>query len=236
MPSRMEKYYKSNDVKSRAARNQDLYKSIYEEAEYSNVEGISIIEKDEKIDLNKIYELIKNTKKEENIKEYVPKKYEEPEIVEEDKNYDILDILNKAKNERIDNESSNTQYDILKNIDLKNSYKAPNLDDDELKVMIEAVSMNSKNDMTTNLLDDLRTIHDNSLIEELDLTDSNEEESPITNIDKSFYTSSLSFTDDDFEEIKDSIKKNNNLTKILIAILSIIIISGLIFIIYFLIK
>ena len=38
---------KSNEIKRRTAKNQDLYKSIYEEAEYSNVEGISIIEKNE---------------------------------------------------------------------------------------------------------------------------------------------------------------------------------------------
>lgn len=234
MPSRMEKYYKSNEIKRRTAKNQDLYKSIYEEAEYSNVEGISIIEKDEKIDLDKIYELIKNAKKEEKPKEYIPKQYEEPIIEIEDKNYDILDVLDKAKNERTDKEILNTQYNILKGINLNNNYKAPNVDDEELKRMIEEISENSKNDYTMDLLADLRTIHDSNLREEIEQVEPTSVN--IDNIDKSFYTSSLSFTDDDFEEIKDSIKKNSNLTKVLLFILSVIIVTGIMFIIYVLIK
>lgn len=227
MPSRMEKYYKSNEIKRRTTKNQDLYKSIYEEAEYSNVEGISVIEKNEKIDLDKIYELIKGAKKEEKPKEeYTKKQYIEPIIEEEEKNYDILDVLDKAKTERTDKEL-NTQYDILKGISLNDNYKAPDVDDDELKNMIEAISNNSKTDCTSDLLDDLKTIHDNSLKEEIEETNSN-----IKNIDKSFYTSSLSFTDDDFEQIKDSIKKNNYLTKILLFILCVIIVTGLMFLIY----
>lgn len=231
MPSRMERYYKSNEIKRRTAKNEDLYKSIYEEAEYSNVEGISVIEKNEKIDLDKIYELIQGAKKEEKTKEYVPKEYVEPIIEEESKNYDILDVLDKAKIERTDKEVLNTKYNILKGINLNDNYKAPNIDDDELKSMIETISNNSKNDYTMDLLDDLKTIHDSSLTKELEEVEPN-----ISNIDKSFYTSSMSFTDDDFEQIKDSINKNNSLTKILIFILSVIIVTGLMLLVYLIIK
>lgn len=231
MPSRMERYYKQNDVKSRTNKNEDLYKSIYDQAEYSNVEGISVIEKNEKIDIDKIYELIKGSKKEEKEKKEYPKKEEfKPIEPIEEKNYDIVDILNKAKTEREDEESSNTQYNILKNIDPNKNYKAPTLDDDELKRMIEAITNNSKNDSGGDLLDDLRTVHDNSLTQEI----KEAQESPTVNIDKSFYTSSLSFTDDDFEQIKDSIKKNNYLTKVLIFMLSVIVVTGIIFLIFFL--
>lgn len=229
MPSRMEKYYQSNEVKRRTAKNQDLYKSIYEEAEYSNVEGISIIQKNEKIDLNKIYELLEGAKKEEVKKEYVPKEIIEPIIIEEEKNYDILDILDKAKNERAETEEANTQYNVLNRINLSNSYKPPNIDDEELKNMIEAIE-NNKNDYTMDLLDDLRTIHDANMKEEiLELDDLD------NTIDKSFYTTGLSFSDEDFEQIKDGIERNNNLTKILIIILSIVILLGLGFIIFYVI-
>jgi hypothetical protein len=238
MPSRMEKYYKSNEIKKRTAKNQDLYKSIYDEAEYSNVEGISVIEKNEKIDLDKIYELIKGAKnekteiKEEKPKEYI-KTYEPPIIEQEDRNYDILDVLDKAKEERTDKEALNTQYNILKGINLNDNYKAPNLDDDELKNMIEAISNNSKTDYTSDLLDDLKTIHDSNMKEEIQ----DAKNMPLaSNIDKSFYTSSLSFTDDDFEQIKESIKKNNYLTKILLFILCVIVVTGLMFLIYFIVK
>ena len=233
MPSRMEKYYKSNEIKRRTAKNQDLYKSIYDEAEYSNVEGISVIEKNEKIDLDKIYELIKGAKKEEEPKrEYVPKEYIETIEEEEIKNYDILDVLDKAKNERVENETLNTQYNILKGINLNNNYKAPEVNDEELKIMIDAISNNSKNDFTLDLFDDLKTLHDNNLKEEIEEV----EEPTVANIDKSFYTSSLSFTDDDFEQIKDSIKKNSILTKILLFLLGVIIVTGVLLFIYFLIK
>lgn len=229
MPSRMEKYYQSNEVKRRTAKNQDLYKTIYEEAEYSNVEGISIIQKNEKIDLNKIYELLEGAKKEEVKKEYVPKEIIEPIIIEEEKNYDILDILDKAKNERTENEEANTQYNVLNKINLSNSYKPPNIDDEELKNMIEAIE-NNKSDYTMDLLDDLKTIHDANMKEEIiELEDLDK------TIDKSFYTTGINFTDEDFEQIKDGIKRNNNLTKVLIIILSIVILLGLGFIIFYII-
>ena len=48
MPSRMERYYNPPEKKSRASKNKELYRTIYDEVEYSNVEGISVIEKNEK--------------------------------------------------------------------------------------------------------------------------------------------------------------------------------------------
>lgn len=233
MPSRMEKYYTSNEIKRRTAKNQDLYKSIYDGAEYSNVEGISVIEKDEKIDIDKIYELINGAKKEEQKKEYLPNQQIEPKTEEEVKNYDILDILSKAKSERPESELSNTKYNILKGINLNDNYETPSVDNSELKNMIEAISNNSKSDYTSDLLDDLKTIHDTKFYEAMKKS----EDKPISpEIDKSFYTSSLSFTDDDFEQIKDNIDKNNKLTRVLIFILSVIIVTGIMVLVYLLVK
>ena len=171
MPTRMERYYKSNEVKSRTAKNQDLYRTIYDDAEYSNVEGISVIEKNEKIDINMIRELINGTN---DIAKHKPNRIEkkEPIIVEENnhKNYDIMDVLSKAKNERTTKERkiTDTQYNILKNINLNDDVKVPSeLGEDDLKNMIETISNNSKNGYTTNLLDDLVTIHDSNLKEEI---------------------------------------------------------------------
>ena len=117
-------------------------------------------------------------------------------------------------------------------LNLNNNYKAPEVNDEELKNMIDAISNNSKNDFTLDLFDDLKTLHDNNLKEEIEEV----EEPTVANIDKSFYTSSLSFTDDDFEQIKDSIKKNSILTKILFFLLGVIIVTGILLFIYFLIK
>ena len=56
--------------------------------------------------------------------------------------------------------------------------------------------------------------------------------SELENIDKSFYTSSLGFTDSDFEDLKslgEDIKKHNGLLKILIVSIIVIVIIIVIF-------
>lgn len=242
MPSRMEKYY---EMKSRTVKNKELYRTIYDEAEYTNVEGISVIEKNEKIDIEKIKELINGTN---NVNK--PKEYKKEEIkplveeIEEQKNYDIRDVLDKAKSERTDRDSrySNIQYNVLKNIDLNSDTKVPdNVNEEQLKSMIEAISNNSKNDYTSDLLDDLKSICDpnlkNQVKEEINNEDTQFQNTKLIqeNLDKSFFTSSMDFSSEDFEdlkEIKENIKKNNLLTKILLFILLVIIITGVLFLVY----
>ena len=242
MPSRMEKYY---EMKSRTVKNKELYRTIYDEAEYTNVEGISVIEKNEKIDIEKIKELINGTN---NVNK--PKEYKKEEIkplveeIEEQKNYDIRDVLDKAKSERTDRDSrySNIQYNVLKNIDLNSNTKVPdNVNEEQLKSMIEAISNNSKNDYTSDLLDDLKSICDpnlkNQVKEEINNEDTQLQNTKLIqeNLDKSFFTSSMDFSSEDFEdlkEIKENIKKNNLLTKILLFILLVIIITGVLFLVY----
>ena len=242
MPSRMEKYY---EMKSRTVKNKELYRTIYDDAEYTNVEGISVIEKNEKIDIEKIKELINGTN---NVNK--PKEYKKEEIkplveeIEEQKNYDIRDVLDKAKSERTDRDSrySNIQYNVLKNIDLNSDTKVPdNVNEEQLKSMIEAISNNSKNDYTSDLLDDLKSICDpnlkNQVKEEINNEDTQLQNTKLIqeNLDKSFFTSSMDFSSEDFEdlkEIKENIKKNNLLTKILLFILLVIIIMGVLFLIY----
>ena len=243
MPSRMEKYY---ETKSRTTKNKELYRTMYDEVEYTNVEGISVIEKNEKIDIEKIKELINGTN---NVNK--PKEYKKEEIkplveeIEEQKNYDIRDVLNKAKSERTDKDSrySNIKYNVLKNIDLNSDTKVPdNVDEEQLKNMIEAISNNSKGELTSDLLDDLKSICDPNLKSEVKAEINKEDRIQETqlqntkliqdNLDKSFFTSSMDFSSEDFEDLKENIKKNNFLTKILLFILLVIIITGVLFLVY----
>lgn len=231
LPTRMEKYYKTNEIKSRVSKNQNLYRTIYEEAEYSNVEGISVIERNEKIDINMIKELIKSQNsipKPKSIKKEVIEKpiYED---VKAESNYDICDVLNKAKSERIntDRKITDTQYNILKTSDIE-IIESEDSKKEDLKNMIDAISNNSKLNYTSDLLDDLKTIHDEKMASEI-------EENIENKIDTSFYTSSMGFKQEDFEdfkEMKDDIKQNNILTKILLFVLLVVIVTGLIFLIY----
>ena len=46
MASRMEKYHSNaSNVGKRSVRNEGLYKDIYENKEYSNIENIAVMEK-----------------------------------------------------------------------------------------------------------------------------------------------------------------------------------------------
>lgn len=237
----MDKYYDSNNTKARTAKNESLYRTIYEETEYSNVEGISVIEKNEKINMDMIKDLINRSNDLNKEKTLVrPKTIEiiEEDDFEDNKSYDIRDVLSKAKDSRTNDNKKifDTQYNILKGINIEEQMNVPkDVETEDLKEMIEAISANSKG-YTMNLLDDLRSIYDPTMHEKIEEKLEETKETPIKEeLDKSFYTSSMGFSDDDFEDlkqIKDDVKTNNILTKILIVILVLIILVGLGFLVF----
>ena len=126
MSSRMERYYKpSKEVTRRTDMNRELYHKIYETNEYSNIEGIATLDTSNEIDITKVKKMLQNRedyKKQKDLRSILYKekenvvevKNEEPE---EEKNYDISEILNKAKSEKKPDDKyrslGNTNYDIL---------------------------------------------------------------------------------------------------------------------------
>lgn len=248
MPSRMEKYYNNNQNRvSRTARNTELYSNLYDVKEYTNVEGIATIEKKNEIDLSKIQELLKAHEEiKQDCKPVVKrsiKKIEEQEELEE-KNYDIMDVLNKAKNEYNDDNKNrslkNTQYNILKNINVKEVEN-----EDSLKDLIHTITNASvlnklgDKDLSLDLLEELKS--DNNTI--VGARGSNEsfkneiekKKSELDDIDKSFYTSNLGFDEKDFEQlsdIKSSLKKNNILITILVFFFLVVVFTGILFVLY----
>ena len=240
MKSRMDKYYDNNDTKARTSKNQQLYRTIYDEVEYSNVEGISIIEKNEKIDLDMIRELIN---KNNNVSKLKSKPIEIPKVemdedFEDDKSYDIRDVLTKAKDSRtVDNKRIfDTKYNILKDISINDDVNVPeNIKEEDLKGMIEAISSNSKA-YTTNLLDDLKSIYDATMHERIEkqFEEKEEKNNKLSEIDKSFYTSTMGFKEEDFEDIKEiqeDVEQNSMLTKILIFVLCLVVVVGIVFLV-----
>ncbi len=231
MKSRMDKYFETDNTKARTAKNQQLYRTIYDEAEYSNVEGISVIEKNEKIDLDMIKDLLNknNNVIKEKTEPLVNNVYDDEIVDTDEKSYDIKDVLNKAKDNRTpDNRMMDTQYNILKNINLNDEINAPeNVKEEDLKDMIEAISNNSKG-YTSNLLDDLKSIYDPTMHDKIE---KQVEEEPVKkDIDTSFYTASMGFKNNDFEDKNDD--ESSTLTRVLIAILCLIIIFGIAFLIF----
>ena len=256
MRSRMERYYKTGKYRSRMEKNQELYRTMYDVGEYTNIEGIASIEKTNQIDLKQIQELLRKVNNEEKkeIQESVATK--EPTSIrttiesifdDEEKSYDIKDVLNKAKSERKDTSSKhhnldNTQYNILKKLKINENKDYSDDEKHELKELIHTIAntdiLNKLEDreLSLDLISSLKAGEETLIREreemekELNKEDSTQSEktAQLDNIDNSFFTSSLNFSEEDFEDLKDigkTLKKNNLLIKILTILLVVIIIS-----------
>ena len=267
MPSRMERYYRSNpDITKRTSRNQNLYKKIYEDGEYTNIEGIASIGSTNEVDITKIKEMLKNRedyRREKNYRTIVPReeKVEIPVIEEneEERTYDIRDILSKAKTERTTDDHKyrslkNTQYNILKNLQMKDEkkdskYLDTQKEEEELKELIHTITSTSMlnqlndRDLCLNLFEDLKSSGDTmtgttairKVLEEerLEQQEKEDEEEKIE-MDRSFFTSSLGFGEKDFEdlqEVKHTVKKHNRLIMILVFLIVMVIVAAGVFIV-----
>ena len=261
MQSRMERYYQSDDnVDSKSTRrtliNKDLYEKIYDEVEYTNVEGIASIDKTNEIDINKIKEMLKERENRdvERFKQIVkqPVSVNKNEQYQEEKNYDIRELLNRAKEnkEEISKEYRslrNTQFDILKGVDLKEHQRRKELteeEDEKVKELFNTITNTSvinkmsEKELPLEILSDLKPTHtetittDNESIRKIiEAQKEREKKEDKTQVmDKSFYTSSVSFAKDDFEalNINDEKEEISIFVKILVFIMLVIITAGLI--------
>lgn len=258
--NRMDRYYKSEEkTVKRTNKNQDLYDKIYEAGEYSNIEGIATIDKSNEVDITKVKNMLKNREEYQRQKEINNFKLTKEEVpsyetfeIDDEKVYDIRDILEKAKINKPEEEYKsldNINFEIIKELKEKNTKK----DEEELKEMIDTISQTSQLNKLSNqelgldIFDDLKS-NNNTIIEDkdsireiLEAAKKNDEKNEITNvgIDKSFFTSSLNFGKKDFEEIQELNKKTNNnhtLLKILFFIITLCITSVIIYLVYSLIN
>ena len=232
MASRMEKYYHNDsDIPSRTNKNANLYDEIYENAQYSNVEGIASIESSNQIDITKIKKLINEHNAEKQDTTFVRKTIiidNNSEELLEEKHYDLKEVLKDAKKNRPQEEKER----YVKNF--KNEFileRLNQLNESDVKIddLInqDVLSSLGDNELSLDLLDSLKSNDDTFIGELSDRTNQVEEE-----MDESFYTAGMSFSKDDFEELEDlnkNIKKNNIWITILIFILLVIIITGCLF-------
>ena len=238
MSSRMDRYKQKNTTyKGRTEKNQELYESLHEEGEYSNIEGIATISKANEIDLVKLKQMLENKEEKEERKYRTTKipiitKEESEEIY--DKNYDIKNILSKAKTEG----SQNNEYRSLKKVDL-DFLKKLNLRDlkddaevkDELKDLIDTITSTSvlnkidDKELSLDMLSELKptgnTIMDTSGNLKTGINKKLKEED-IKEIDQTFFTTSHNFKKEDFEvtgETKVVEKEDNKFLRVMIYIL-----------------
>lgn len=256
MASRMDRYQQNRE--ERSTKNENLYRKLQESSNYSNIEGIATIEKTNEIDITRVKEMLQNRENYQKQKQYShlleqdKKTLEEViQITEEEKNYDIKEVLDKAKE---DWENPNEEYRSLKNIryDILDrlNLKATPEEEQELQDLIDTIAMRNAQENGDSddmgLLDDLksntmvgdatsiRKIIDEAKEEEAKQEELKKEEELANNfntdeLDKSFYTSSMEFSSKDFEGLKDlgdNLKKHNILLTILIMILVLGIIAG----------
>ena len=229
MASRMDRY-RNQEVEPtgmRTKRNEHLYARVEAPLEYSSVEGVARIDNTSSVDINKIKELL--------MREEEPKKRVHPIIEEQEnldktgeiatfqdmdeKNYDIRDILNKAKDEREEDNDDcyrslqDTGYDILKNIKIQN--QEPEINEKDLKKVGDTT-------LSLSMLDSLREEEDheesktiqNLLASEKETYREDDDFEEERTLDNSFFTSSLNFSDEDFNELSDELeepKKKGNL-------------------------
>ena len=236
MASRMDRYHSnSSNVGRRSVKNEGLYKDIYENNEYSNIEKVATMDKTNEISLDQIKDLLREReekKKASLVKKPAARVYQQPT---QDRSYDIRDVLIKAKDSYVDDNKNrslkNTQYNILKNIDIKE--KLDKYDQDEIeKTLVNTSVLKNLDDseLSLDMLSDLKS-SGNTMVDRtsgLDLLQEVQEAKDKyvpkndDGLDRSFYTSSLNFKDDDFEQLKDlqdSIESNNKMIKILFLLL-----------------
>ncbi len=154
MASRVERYYDKNiDINKRSLKNRELYKTIYEDETYSNIEGIVETPKTNEIDIKKIQELLLKQEKEYKTRnQLVKKELEIPDMEtlddHENKNYDIRDILAQAKEEQEEDDDKprslkDIDFDgIRKRISTAEKYEVKDAEKDlqELKELISTIA------------------------------------------------------------------------------------------------
>lgn len=231
MASRMEKYYKTTtDSNSRTSKNAGLYDEIYDNVKYSNVEEILKIEKTNEIDIAKIKDFIKEYEEQKNHNHKVVKKVvlDQQKIEEDPQQYDLKQMIDDAKKIRPKDEKEryvhSIKYQYITN-------KLNEVEDSDIKLddltNIEALQQLGDCELSLDLLDSLKD--DEFLVEEAFIKKDDDKEE---DMDDLFYTNSMKFSKEDFEELDDinkNLKKNNIWITILVFIILVIAITTCLF-------
>lgn len=259
MSSRMDKYYENSELmESRTKRNERLYQEISQnDLEDINLSSNAHVigDNENNIDINKIKELLEKKYYEAPKKSSVLQMPADSsmDMVEDEttKEYDINAILEKARSDKeVDYERErlkkihDTQYDILKSLDVEKESSENKVTSDKENLM-QLIHTITEKEMTRELnpLDILTDLKGNENTVVLDGISKDIKSQDLKNtvkeevkkeVDKSFYTNSLSFTQsdfDDFNDLKEDVELNKIMVRVLLAIVVIVLIVGLVFLI-----
>lgn len=245
MNSRMDKYTETPSLKSRSERNKNLYEQI-KTVDINNYEinsNATIIGEDiSRIDVDKVKDML-DRRYSDNYNKINLELKDEEEIEQNDKiydtkEYDINAILEKAKKDQnVDYDKErlmkvhNTQYDILKNLNINNNSLEDKIDDSEENLVnlintitnLEMKNSKNKNGSTTalDLLSDLDDSDTNTVYKTMELDKEAISESTHENLDEEDLAIEEKF--DDFRELERDLKSNNIAIKIVGIVFAIII-------------
>ncbi|MDD3341795.1 MAG: hypothetical protein PHN72_06395 [Bacilli bacterium] len=259
MPSRMERYQNEDIVEGRRTKkNQNLYRNIDQEGEYSNIEGVASLSKGNEINLDKLKEMLQK-REEINERKYrtatIPVIKRETLAEASEDSYDIKEMIDKAK---IENPTQNkhrslksVDYDFLKSLQLRDlrSLKEDPDASDELKDLINTITSTSvlnqlgDKELSLDMLSELKPTgntkalgNSESLALKNLLAEDSSKKQMTRELDQTFFTTSHNFKAEDFESLEDvktSIKKTNTLLKIFMYVLGFLVVLVLV---YFIIK
>ena len=237
MNSRMDKYTETPILKSRAEKNKDLYEKIKnsEIEKFDIHSNATIIGEDvNKIDVDKIRDML-----DKQYRDNIPKRVIDPDYYKDDdvseklqdtKEYDINSILEKAREtQRVDYEKErlkkvhDTQYDILKKLDLQTSDKEEieEMEDSPENIVnlintITALELrNKKVSGNTTALDILSDLSDNdteAVYKTMELDKELISEKSEENLDEEDLSIETKY--DDFKELERDLNSNNIAIKV----------------------
>ena len=245
MASRMDRYKKNESNSSRSSRNKNLYNTMYSFDRYSNIEGVASMDNANEVDISKVKEMLQARENYQRERQYrrlskevdddisiSKKRYEE----DTNRSYDVNDVLKSAREKKEpDNKErvlNNTNYDILKKLNLKSEGVKDDLkQESDLKELIETIantSMLNKNE-DINMFNDL--VSDDTKVGDVkDITEfiDNKEKT----MDDFFFTHSVKIKKADFVG---SAKKGGGLKKFFIFLFVLFILAGIVcFVLYYL--
>lgn len=220
--NRSDKYEATN----RLERNKVIYDDLSTDEVYTNIKATIPISDD--IDVDELKKYFEDDEKKVRRQD---RNYSRMEIasLDEEKNYDITDVINKAK-EKSDNRYKRFYGDdeFLNEIENKRKTEEKDLfddliDDDET-LKTSRLSKLKTTELSLDLLSELKETENTIADHKIDTRELKNElkkhEETKNDIDTSFFTSSFDFKEDDFEldDVKNVVKKNNTLITVLIVI------------------
>ena len=247
MKSRFDKYTETPSLKTRTEKNKALYEQIKNtEVDNYDVNSNTLVLEEgiSSIDVNKVKDMLDRQYRDDihnKIIDIPSEKNDEEEKLSDTKEYDINKILEKAKeNKTVDYDEErlkkihNTQYDILKKLDLN---KEEEIEDSEenivnlINTITELELKNSEklgNTTALDLLSDLSDSDTNTIYKTMELDKEKISEETDKNLDEEDLSIEEKY--DDFKELEKDLKSNNIAIKI-VGIVFVIIILIIAFIV-----